>query len=146
MNFIISEQKQSYPETGGLSDTATPKDLEIACDIFALSMCTAYGADEDNPFAFLCTGPQLLFWALKTCEDVREKVLGLRRGSQETHPSFVERIELIPAFISEVAQVEKRGTYLETIAEVNTVASTMRSFILRRLDQIGAFSLLQAES
>jgi hypothetical protein len=132
-HFVAEEE---YPETGGVSAGGTAKDLEIACDLFGLSMCTGYGAEQKNPFAFLCIGPQLLFWALKTCEDARLKVLGLEREPAVTHPTLDERIGLIPEFISDVARTDTRQSYLETVAEAHNMATATYSFIMKHLDEI----------
>lgn len=132
-HFVAEE---AYPETGGLSKTATEKDLETACDIFALSMCTVYGAEDDNPFALLCTGPLQLFWAIKICEDARSKILGLEPHVSATHPPLEERIALIPKLVSEVCRPENREGYLAAITEANDMAAAVHSFVMRRIEQL----------
>jgi hypothetical protein len=132
-HFVAEEE---HPETNGISETATAKDLEIACDIFGLSMCTVYGHKNQNPFAFLCTGPQLLFWALKICEDARSLIFGIKKDQGGTHPSHEERISLIRQFISEVSHIDNREIFLETLDEADNVGLAIHSFVLNRIKNL----------
>jgi hypothetical protein len=133
--FIIGHEmahfsaEEEYPDTNGLSPSASAIDLEIQCDAIALSMATAYGAERRNPFALHCSGPALLFWALKISEDARACLLNLEPVQSTSHPSLEDRLMMIEMFLAEVTHPDERSDYLQSLNQINLLGMSVNTYV-----------------
>jgi hypothetical protein len=103
--FVIGHEishlsfQELYPETLGVPEGKTVKDLEMDCDSIGLAVCTVYGIEEENTFATNFIGPLAILYAIQLCESVKEMVTGVEHGHSETHPAAVDRIENVFSFV-----------------------------------------------
>jgi hypothetical protein len=128
--FIIAHEiahfamYEAYPDTAGVSPGGTEKDLELACDLVGLNVCTMYGKEEGNAFAFQLVGPLLFFYSLRICSQARSILKGTARES-ESHPSPEERMRLI----YETLGVAKAKLILRRLDEVLDMAMIIGSHV-----------------
>ncbi len=90
---------EAYPETSGMRPGQDSKSHELDCDAVGLAISTAYGVREGNAFAFQLIGPLLLFYALRTCEQVKSILFDEVRAQSESHPSHEERFRFALDFL-----------------------------------------------
>ena len=90
---------EAHPETQGIPPGADAKSHELDCDAVGLAISTAYGVREENAFAFQLIGPLLLFYALRTCDQVKAILLDETPTPSESHPSHEERFRFALDFL-----------------------------------------------
>jgi hypothetical protein len=97
---------EAWPETQGISDGSSAKDHEFECDSIGLAVCTGYGAEENNAFAFQLVGPLLFFYAMEICEQVKSILAGKEPDHSESHPTCKERFAFALDFLHGVGANE----------------------------------------
>jgi hypothetical protein len=90
---------EAHPETQGIPSGTDAKSHELDCDAVGLAISTAYGVREENAFAFQLIGPLLLFYALRTCDQVKATLLDETPAPSESHPSHEERFRFALDFL-----------------------------------------------
>lgn len=90
---------EAHPETQGIPPGIDAKSHEIECDAVGLAISTAYGVREENAFAFQLIGPLLLFYALRTCDQVKAILFDEAPTLSESHPSHEERLRFALKFL-----------------------------------------------
>lgn len=90
---------EAHPETQGIPPCMDAKSHELECDAVGLTISTAYGLREDNAFAFQLIGPLLLFYALRTCDQVKAILLDETLTPSKSHPSHEERFQFALKFL-----------------------------------------------
>jgi hypothetical protein len=103
-HFICYEDR---PETQGIAPGSSAKEHELECDVVGLSLCTAYGAEENNALAFQLIGPLLFFFALEMCEKVKSILTREGRVDSETHPGCQDRFIFALDFLKEIKASEE---------------------------------------
>jgi len=90
---------ESHPETQGIPPGSDARNHELECDAVGLAISTAYGVREENAFAFQLIGPLLLFYALRTCDQVKAILFDEPPTPSESHPSHEERFRFALEFL-----------------------------------------------
>lgn len=78
------------------------KEVEIFCDRIGLSICTGYGAEKNNNFAFEFVAPILFFYTVYISESIKSFLFDEETRYSSSHPSIEIRIENIFTFAHEV--------------------------------------------
>lgn len=98
-HFLLQED---FPDTNGTPPDWSEKDVELHCDVVGLALCTSFGKQEGNPFAYQFIGPLLFFSAMEVCQRV-SRLIGTRQFEESsTHPSHAERIQNIFDFVKTI--------------------------------------------
>lgn len=90
---------EANPETQGVPPGTDARSHELECDAVGLAISTAYGVREENALAFQLIGPLLLFYALRTCDQVKAILLDETPTPSESHPSHEERFRFALEFL-----------------------------------------------
>lgn len=93
---------EGYPDSSGIPPGGDSKSHELECDAIGLAISTAYGASENNAFAFQLIGPLLLFYALRTCDQVKSILLNESPTESDSHPSHEERFRFAMDFLDSI--------------------------------------------
>lgn len=90
---------EAHPETQGIPPGTDAKSHELECDAVGLAISTVYGVREENAFAFQLIGPLLFFYALRTCDQVKEILLDEPPAQSDSHPSHEDRFRFALNFL-----------------------------------------------
>jgi hypothetical protein len=124
---------ESHPETSGIRPGQDFKAHEIECDVIGLAISTAYGVREGNPFAFQLIGPLLLFYALRTCEEVKLILFDEEPSPSDTHPSHEERFKHTLDFLYEAGASEHIKASVHFVLDVAMYVGSQVQMIVRDL-------------
>lgn len=139
--FIVAHEvghfvgHEEHPETRGIPPDSDSKQHELECDAIGLAVCTAYGVEENNPFAFQLIGPLLFFYALRICEETESILTGVHSGSSESHPSTDERIRFILQFLKEVGANKAVHRSVNDALEIAMIIGSQVLQIVREVNQ-----------
>ncbi len=137
--FIIGHEighflgHEAYPDTSGIPPGQDTKSHELECDAIGLAISTAYGVREDNVFAFQLIGPLLLFYALRTCEQVKSILFGSAPAQSESHPSHEARFRYALDFLEAIEAKEDTMVSVRFALDVAIYVGSQIQLIARDL-------------
>lgn len=135
--FVISHEiahfsmHEIYPETGGVAEDESEKDLESNCDTLGLAISTAYGNKKENPYAFQFLGALVFFYSLKISYAVKEVIFGCKPEKSDSHPTLDERIDSVFLFASEVSQ---QSLLITNMNEIKIIAEVLENLVLEEVE------------
>lgn len=118
------------------------KEVELFCDRIGLSICTGYGAEKNNNFAFEFIAPILFFYTINICESMKSFLFGIKTKYSTSHPPIEKRIENIFTFAREVKASEGVFQSMNLFLEI---AKGIEEYVIRvNSNNKGIFNFLRA--